>query len=231
MPGLEDWVRRHPRLRIAGSLPFPELRVGSRSVVSGGPGEGLYGLPELVDNNPIVCAARVVVPEPAATLAWIALGPAAKAGLLQRDESDSAVLLRFGGLPAERLADALAVIGWTRGTEIEWRKASVENVATLEAFLPLAGDCEPSEVAEAYEEAFGRSFFVRRVSPCEALPHRLAGTPRAEYWIELSPSSEPMLRVVVAADRRGKLGGAQLVQSLNVMFGWEETTGLEEAIP
>lgn len=197
----------------------------------GPPGTGLYGLPELMDNNPIVCSARVVVPAPAATLAWIALGPAARAGLLQTDESGTAVLLRFRGLSAEGLAEALGEIGWTRGTEVEWRKGAAENVATLEAHLPLAEDCEPCHVAEAYEEAFGRSFFVRRVSPCEALQSRVAGSPAAEYWIELSPSREPMLRVGVAADRRGKIGGAQLVHALNVMFGWEETTGLEETIP
>ncbi len=232
VPGLEHWVSVHPRLRRVGSVNDRSLEFGGRAVAIGEPEEEApYGLPELMDNNPIVCARRVVVPTPAATLAWIALGPACKAGFVLADETSPPILLRFAGLEREDLGEALRAIGWTLGTQAEWRGGSLEGVASLEALVPLDDSVQPGEIADAYDEAFGRSFFVRRVSPCEWLPHRVLGTPRAEYWLETAPSSSPMLRVGAAADVRGKLGGAQLVHSLNVMCGWEESTGLEEPIP
>jgi len=232
VPGLERWVAAHPKLSNVGSVQESGLRFGSRAITIGEPAEDApYGLPELMDNNPIVCAARVVVPTPAATLAWIALGPACKAGFVLADETSPPILLRFSGLEREELGRALQAVGSTSGTQIEWRGGQLTHVATLEALVPLDDLAQPDEIADAYDEAFGRSFFVRRVSPCEWLPHRVQGTPRAEYWLEIAPSSAPMLRFGVSADLRGKLGGAQLVHALNIMCGWEESTGLEEAIP
>lgn len=232
VPGLERWVAAHPKLNRVGSLDAPAVHFGQRSVAIGEPREDApYGLPELMDNNPIVCASRVIVPSPAVTLAWVALGPACKAGFVLADESSPPVVLRFAGLEREDLGSALQTVGWTNGTQVEWRGGPLEHVATLDALLPFDDLVQPDEIADAYDEAFGRSFFVRRVSPCEWLPHRVLGSPRAEYWLEIVPSSAPMLRVGVAADRRGKLGGAQLVHALNIMCGWEESTGLEEPIP
>ncbi|MEJ5170629.1 MAG: hypothetical protein WHU10_06550 [Fimbriimonadales bacterium] len=232
VPGLQAWVAAHPRLQPAGPLDEPALRVAGRQVVVGHADEEQpHGLPELMDNNPIVCASRVVVPGPAATLAWIALGPACKAGFVLADETSPPVLLRFSGLASEDLGPALSSIGWKDGTQIEWRGGGLAWVATLEAHVPLDELAQPDDIAGAYDEALGRSFFVRRVSPCEWIPHRVLGSPAAEYWLEVAPSRTPVLRVGVAADLRGKLGGAQMVHALNVMLGWEETLGLEEPIP
>src|SRR3990172_6086447 len=54
----------------------------TRRVIVGEPRCETSGLPELMDNNPIVCASAVCVPTPGATLGMIALGPLARAGLL-----------------------------------------------------------------------------------------------------------------------------------------------------
>src|SRR5215218_131169 len=85
-PRLLELLRNHPRVAEVTTSDEPCLAFHqgpwNRRVLSGDPTPALAGLVELMDNNPLVCADEASVPDPASTLALIALGPLIRAGLL-----------------------------------------------------------------------------------------------------------------------------------------------------
>src|SRR5687767_8737898 len=110
-------LERHPFVSLEGFEEEPASRIEfitnrPRRVFHGNPSVELYGLTELMDNNPLVCADEAAVTGPAASLVMVALGPLAKAGLIA---DLPAVALNFG--PATDEVDiALAGEGWLGGT-------------------------------------------------------------------------------------------------------------------
>src|SRR5687768_16740761 len=119
----------HPTLnRLLGSHPFVNVESfveeeinrmefdsgRSRRVYQGNAGIEQYGLTELMDNNPLVCADEASVTGAAATLVMVALGPLAKAELIAEMP---ATALNFG--PAtDEIDAALETEGWPGGCTV-----------------------------------------------------------------------------------------------------------------
>lgn len=184
----------------------------------------LRGLIELMDNNPLVCTDEASVPSPAATLALIALGPLAAAGMIADTPT---VVVNFPADEAD-VSAYLATEGWVGNAIVHSEPMDFGGVlaATVMVEIPTPEDLD--DIDALFEERFGRSFFVRRDETSEWDANLVAGTPRAVYRLRISPDSpRSLLTIRVLADRDGKAGAAQLVHAMNVMSGFEESLGLE----
>lgn len=231
-PSLRRWLEGHPRARLVPAFSLPnELRFSTggawRIVRVGSVEPELGGLPELMDNNPLVCAAEVGTPDPLATTALICFGPLVRAGLLLEAPS---LQTSFEASPAQA-GEFLAREGWTGGLDVAFEplEGPLEANDTV-AFgwgMALVPSLPASEFRELFEECFGRSFFVRPGDEANWRTDAVRGTPFAFYRLKLS-HEEPnsLLSVQVLADLDGKLGAAQAVHTMNVMAGVEETLGL-----
>lgn len=202
-----------------------EVRVGDR-------GCPVHGLVELMDNNPMVCADAVSVPSPAGTLALIALGPLAKAGLIAEPPG---LVVDFEAT-ADDIRDWLATEGWAGEADLQVGPLAEGPVLGMTAMAALLPPADAGAIDDLYEECFGRSFFVRRWTDSGWNPERVAGSPYAYFRLDFAP--EPgrsdlagLASVRVAADREGKAGAAQVVHAMNVMAGAEESLGIAEPQP
>jgi len=217
----------HPKVGAVGEgnatgVAFDQ-GVWSREVLVGEPSGVLYGLVELMDNNPIVCADRMSVPSPGATLALIALGPLAAAGLI----ADSPTVIVNVESDEETVAAALAGAGWTGGAFVHWEPVDLEGVVAATIMVAVQTPEDLDEIDEQYEERFGRSFFVRRDEDSEWDASLVRGTPYALYRLRISPDQpQSLLTVRVMADLNGKAGATQVVHAMNVMCGFEESLGI-----
>ena len=223
-PRLKELLDSHPLVLLSSfeehdkpKLEFETNR--SRIAYHGRPDLELYGLTELMDNNPLVCADAASVTGPEATLALIGLGPLAKAELLV---GQPAIAFNFATRHPEEVDAALATEGWKGGAAIA---SSDEEPSVLRAEciaeITLPGSSE--DVWALYEECFGRSFFVRESSapPTENDAH-------ATYTIHLEEHGDgtALAKIVVASAREGKCGSGGLVHIFNVMAGYEESLGV-----
>ena len=87
------------------------------------------------------------------------------------------------------------------------------------------------DLDDLYEEAFGRSFFVRRDEASEWDVKLVKSKPHSLYRMRISPDKpQSLLTVQVMADKDGKCGAAQVVHCMNVMAGFEETLGIEDRV-
>ena len=83
------------------------------------------------------------------------------------------------------------------------------------------------DLIELFEEAYGRSFFVKHLPGEEFKTSVPIHTPNAIYSLEIPDSiTVETLLVHVKADINGKCGAAQLVHLYNIMSGNEESLGL-----
>lgn len=224
-PKLASYLARHPGVRLTDEPPRDGLcfRQGpwERWAWSGRPDVRPFGLVELMDNNPLVCADQASAPDAAGTLALIALGPAIKAGLL----AAAPALITNAPVDSGLLEQALASENWTGGAVLSAEERDLGSVYALTALIEVRDVEDPAEIEGLYEECFGRSFFVRRVE--EWHTGLVAGQPHAVYRLALTDEGDPaLLRVQAMADRDGKCGAAQLVHLMNVMAGFEESSGL-----
>ena len=230
-PKLEELLRGHPFVRLsefkaAEILDMRFERDGwKRRVSQGYTGENaLYGLPELMDNNPLVCADAAACTGPAATLAAIALNPLAKAGLLQESP---AIVFSFEG-DLDEVDRILASEGWNSGAFCTSTDDELNGCCPAAAFASIKLPADESEIDALYEECFGRSFFVRRHQGDDWSPELVRDKPFAVYNLLLTPGEDGLavLRIDALADSNGKCGAAQLVHMLNIMAGFEEDLGL-----
>lgn len=221
-------LRRHPQVELSGvmgvgALPF-QVGAWHRGVLVAKPDCEVYGLVELMDNNPMVCADQVSVPGPAATLALIALGPLLRAGLV----CDTPVIqLSFEG-DDEDLNAALASMGAEEEPIVQAAPQEMETVRAAIIHVEVPSTDTPQEYDDLFEEAFGRSFFVHRHTADEWHAAQVLGQPHALYQLRWSPGDGPtgLLTILVMADIHGKLGAAQVVHAMNVMAGQEESLGI-----
>lgn len=210
--GLAYWQDRRRR----------EVRVGDRDCP-------VRGLVELMDNNPMVCADAVSVPSPGATLALIALGPVAKAGLIAEPPS----LVTDFEADQDEVGEWLETEGWTGGANLQVGPAASGTVLAVTAMVALLPPSDSAAIEDLYDECFGRSFFVRRSRGPGWDPDQAAATPYAYLRLDFAPEQGSanlagLLSVRVAADRDGKCGAAQIVHAMNVMAGFEESLGIAE---
>ncbi len=240
---LRQALERHPLVRVQGfevaTWPHVEFRRDTwiREVWQGHPFlDGPYGLPELMDNNPLICADRASCPGRSATLALIALGPLARAGLIRLKPScvfsfESEPEGGQGGVSSyEEVEKALETVGWSGGVICAGDPVDYGGVLLASCFSEVGPGVTEEEIKALYDEIFGRSFFVRRVEVWdEGVVEEVRGKPFALYYVALhSGGGGSVLRVQVSADAEGKAGGDQLVHMMNIMAGFEEDLGLVE---
>ncbi len=182
---------------------------------------GEYGLIELMDNNPLVCADKASAPGAAATLGLIALGPLSKAGILMERPN---ALFSFDG-DYDELDLAMKSVGWNDGVTCAGDPLDFGSVLSG-TFLAIVNAQSELEIEELFEEAYGRSFFVRKFQMNELHPKKVEKSPFAHYALSLSP--EGILRIQVIADENGKCGAAQMMHLLNIMCGFEEDCGTRQ---
>ncbi len=226
LAGLATRLQNHPHVDWDPTPASCELEFDqghwSRSI-SVGRRDGLHGLVELIDNNPLVCADAFSVPEAGATLAAIALGPLARAGLIV----EAPRLLASFVLEMNGIDDDLAEFGWTSGAVGHYEDRGPDaSVLALNAMVLIPKDGE-ADLDDLYEEAFGRSFYVRRIEDGDWDLDLVAGKPWAAFRLRLTAGDpHSLLTVQTMSDREGKVGSAQIVHAMNVMAGFEESLGV-----
>ncbi|HWD39491.1 MAG TPA: hypothetical protein VG944_11625 [Fimbriimonas sp.] len=184
--------------------------------------EPLFGLVELMDNNPLVCADTMSVPSASGTLALIALGPLGTAGLLQEEPT----FISNCPVDEEDIGECLATTGWSGGCLVRFEPHPLEGVLVASASAVVT-NIGFEEMAELYEERFGHSFFVRSVDGVNWEPSLVRGRPEAHYRLSISEDTDLSLATIrVLADAEGKCGAAQVVHAMNVMCGFEEGLSL-----
>ena len=185
---LRPLLSRHPRVNLErfetaahGEILF---QTGSqkRRAASGDLSCAEYGLIELMDNNPLVCAEEASCPGAGATLALIAIGPLLRAGVVSGRPQ---IQFTFS---ADLQECARALKDFEQGCEAEMNVVPEHSV-------------EGPQIERAPFAVY-------------ALDTRTGGTARVE----------------VCSDIDGKAGSAQLVHLFNVMAGFEESLGLDQAI-
>ncbi len=235
-PALESLLAGHPQVSFSpenagDQVAFIQNQRWNRTVVrtdgEANPGT-VIGLVELMDNNPMVCADQVGVPSPGATLAMIGLGPLIRAGLLA---ADPVVTFTFEVNAADVILHA-EQMGWEGDviSVLDEVDLGLVLAANVMAEVPPMADWDALD--ELFEEAYGRSFFVRRVEEGAWDTQLVAGKHHAAYRLRLSPGDEnALLTIQVMADRDGKAGAAQMIHAMNVMAGFEECLGLMVPAP
>lgn len=224
---LRDLLEKHPGVSLEAWRPSdqPVIRFlegdTEREVHAGRVADdGCYGLIELMDNNPLVCAQRASVPGALATLGLICLGPLARAEMLA---GKPAIEPSFDADGAE-LAAALRLEGFEEGVHLLPFAGERAGLLSLRCTAPLRSR-SAADVGELFAELYGRSFFIR---PANVLGEdQLRGSPFATYSLDagrLEP--EGVLEIRAVADADGKCGAAQMVHVFNVMAGFEEDLGL-----
>lgn len=226
--GLEARLRSHPDVSVQGSADSAGLvfeQFGRKRTVNPDLQAELAGLPEMMDNNPLVCADAAAVPSPEGTLALIAVGPLIRAGLLV----EAPTLIFSFPASEEAVAQALLTEGWTEGATVAAEPAELKTVRALTAMAVVNTQelSDLDELDDLYDEAFSRSFFVRREEERNWAPSLVEGQAHAVYRLRILPD-EPysLLTIQVLADQHGKLGAAQLIHQMNIMAGFEESLGI-----
>lgn len=213
----------------------------SREVRQGDPSAEVFGLMELVDNNPLVCADVASIPSPAATLVSIALGPVLLAGaslvppIIQLNTTaqlaDVQATLKAIAPPIDirMMTPAMdpSVATFVEGGLFGKGVASLGLLA-VQVAMEVDRSLGLAEVTAMFDERFGRSFYIRRADTTGFFrPDDLINKTYASYRVGTSrASSNTMLLVEVAADPNGKPGAAGLIHAMNIMAGLEESAGI-----
>lgn len=228
-PGSSLWklLTQHPmvtKLEAGDSFTFDSVGGWRRTVSEGAYHAEVFGLVELIDNNPMICADEVSVPSPASTLSLIALGPISQAGLIQGE-----VVVHINVLPTEEeFLSALASIGCSAPITVGVDEVDLEGVYACSAIIPVSDEMTLSDVEDIFHEVYDRTFYVRRATEWHV--KEVLGHPWAAYSLHLGEGNEgeTLLTVRVMADKSGKCGAAQMIHAFNVMAGYEESTGIPE---
>jgi [amino group carrier protein]-6-phospho-L-2-aminoadipate/5-phospho-L-glutamate reductase len=118
-------------------------------------------------------------------------------------------------------------------TDVHLSATAIDNVrgvlATAHAFVTR--DVAEKDLWKAYRDAYGQEPFVRIVKERAGLyrypePKILSGSNYADVGFEFDASSRRVV-AMCAIDNLMKGAAGTAVQCLNVMMGWDETTGLQ----
>ncbi|MHB8962641.1 MAG: N-acetyl-gamma-glutamyl-phosphate reductase [Saccharofermentanales bacterium] len=214
--------------------------------------EAVYGLPELFRDG-LADARLVSNPGCYPTCSILGLNPLLKHGLIQ---PSSIIIDAVSGVTgAGRKADiayqfcetdssfrAYSVTGHRHTSEIEQILAPIAGSDITVSFTPhlapmkrgmlatIYADLKPgvgiSALREAFEAEYGKEYFIRLLPPGEAPDTRnVAYTNFADISV-FHDARTGRAVVLSAIDNLGKGAALQAVQSLNVMYGFEESTGL-----
>jgi len=188
-----------------------------------------------------------------ATVTNLALGPLADAGLLERVVADVKVGSSEGGAqpsPGSHHPERSGAVRSFKltghrhqaeirqalgdGFDLAFSVTAIELVrgALVTAHCTLTREVEEKELWRLYRAAYGEEPFVRIVKQKTGIfrypePKILAGSNYCDVGFEVDPDSSTRRVVVVAAlDNLMKGAAGSAVQSLNLMLGFDETTGL-----
>lgn len=185
----------------------------------------LLGLPELVDNNPLVCADVFSVPDPGATLACMAAGPLILAGLL----TESPTMLASVACDAAVVDGFLAAMGWRDGIAIGSAPTNFQGAAAATVMAAIATPECLDDLDDLFRERYSRSFFVVEHNESAWDVEFVIGKPYAAYRLRITPDQPTsLLTVQTMADLNGKLGAAQVLHAFNIMNGFEESLGISD---
>jgi hypothetical protein len=230
-PALRKLLESHPKVASVEAGGERALRYWNdgreRQVFVGIASEPLRGLVELMDNNPLVCSERMSVPDAASTLALIALGPLASAGLILERPS----MLASCEADADVMSSFLAPEGWDQGVSLLSNAMDMGGAVAITAICAIPTPERLEDIDELYRERFSRSLYVRE-EPADGDWHvnLVLGQPFALYRLRIAPDDpSSLLTIQVMADRDGKCGAAQVVHAMNIMCGFEESLGIDAA--
>ncbi len=224
-PFIRALLAEHPRVVAVAEGGSPGIEFvtdgWNREVRVGDPSVGLFGLTEIMDNNPMVCADVLSVPDAITTLALIALAPLAQAGLLLEEPT---MLSNLEG----DVSDAFLVgAGWSGGLVQHTEPQDLQGVAAATVIAAIRTPDDLEDLDALFDERYERSFFIHRDESSDWDVKLVKGKPSGLYRLRINPD-EPssLLTVRVMADLNGKCGAAQVVHAMNVMCGFEESLGV-----
>ncbi|MDQ2985874.1 MAG: hypothetical protein M3R13_04030 [Armatimonadota bacterium] len=225
-PALLSLLKAHPLVVVERFEEAPTMRIefsgqGRHRIAYHGNAEvsGPYGLTELMDNNPLVCADLASVTGPEATLALVALGPLAKAELLIERP---AIAFNFSTGSADEVDAALATEGWTGGASVA-TSDEAPDIFSAQCIAQIRMPRDERDLTALYEECFGRSFFVRASSGPVVVSQS-----HATYALSIKAQGDGTALATVFAHsaRNAKCGAGGLVHLFNVMASFEESLGV-----
>ncbi|MCC7230000.1 MAG: hypothetical protein IT203_06370 [Fimbriimonadaceae bacterium] len=226
-PALAELLGKHPRIGKVepGELAGIEFWQGDwrRRIRVGDPDLEVSGLIELMDNNPLVCADEASVPDPISTLALIALGPIALAGMV----TEAPTVIANIEFNPDLSGKFLSHTGWPSGMIGHVERRDLGPVLAMTAMAAIATPERWDEIDDIYAEHYSRSFFVREAAGTPWEPESVTGQPWAIYRLRYTPDeTTSLLTIQVLADADGKAGRTQLIHAMNVMAGFEESLGI-----
>ena len=206
--------------------------------------ESEYGLPECGQRDAVKGARFVANPGCHAAATILALWPLARANLLKGRVTVSSVTgssgsgavakagthhpERFGNFKAYRplvhqhLPEVVRALGGDARVDFVPHSAPFARGIYVTAVAPI-GDADDATVRKAFDDVYADEPFVRlRDKPPEV--RMVAGTNLADVGIT---HGDGVAVVTVAIDNLGKGMAGTAVQNMNLMFGLEETAGLD----
>ena len=226
-PILIEMLQKHLHVddTIAGNDAGLIFSIGdwTRRITVGDWQAEFYGLVEIIDNNPLVCADTLSIPSPGVTAILIALAPLVQAGLLVEDP---AIIVNFE-VPEDELTSALGRLGWQGSFDLHCEPLALDGVIAATVMAAIPSEVMKPDLDSLFDEKFGRSFFVRQDQSSEWNRELVKGWPWAVYRFAVSPDDPTsLLTVRVLLDQNGKGGAGQILHAMNVMSGFEESLGL-----
>ncbi len=221
-----------------------------------GLGEAVYGLPEL-HRKAIAAASLVASPGCYPAGAVLAMAPLFRAGLarLEGIVIDGKSGVTGAGAQGRKIdpmylyteanenVQAYALASHRHTPEIEQELSALAGAPLRVAFtphlvplnrglfttasVPLSSAMTTARLLDVYREFYAGEPFVRVLDEGERPTTRgVVGSNYCDVTVVADPRTSRAV-CVSAIDNLGKGGSANGVQSLNVMFGWSERTGLE----
>jgi N-acetyl-gamma-glutamyl-phosphate reductase len=204
--------------------------------------DAVYGLPECGHREAIKKARLVANPGCHASTTILALWPLARAGLLAGRASVSSVTGSSGSgsepskgthhperfmnfkaykpLKHQHLPEIVGALGGEARVDFVPHSAPLSRGIHVTAFAPVHGGADA--VDRAFRDAYGAEPFVRLVSDPPEL-RAVIGTNLADLHVT---HGDGVAVVTVVTDNLGKGMAGTAVQNLNLLAGFDETTGL-----
>lgn len=222
-PKFEELIQNHPRFDYREGLP-DRIEFDSRMILLSGDPVEPFGLIELMDNNPLVCANVASLPPSDATLMLMALGPMFRAGLpieppvfRTTAPKSSSSLTKWLDTPNEIPVDYESVepSDWLFGHAI----CLVKNVVDWR------------EIDNLYADSYDRTFYVSVVPDIRTEVKKNQFSPNGFVQLTMTPGEdESLISIHVAGHKNGKCGACQKLQMLNIMCGLEEFLGIPSGL-
>lgn len=225
-PELARRLAGHPFVQLEGQQQgtFTFQVHGRTRQIKIGEKSELMGIVELMDNNPLVCADEMAIPDAAGTLALIALGPVILSGAILVEPT-----LTFSFEP-----DPVRVRQFLQPhlpeVVIAYEVQNLRSVCALHAMVEVDSSVPPDLFDALFDEAYGRSFYVHKCESDFWDIELVESKPVALYQLRYTPgdaTTNSLLTIQVMADKDGKCGSAQVIHAMNVMAGLEECVGIE----